>query len=150
MTEDGTRAKPSQLGKLFRYSEHWLGIVPAISLLQDAIDQFGPIEQQGKIANASWYVFANNTVKIIILDSQTTIASVRVTADFLEQKSVSKTLQEPLPTTLEEAMNIFGQMEVQENESCTASPVYQRPGVRVACDLGINPQKIRWIEFFII
>jgi len=140
MTKDNSKPNdPFDIIITWCPQDGWNDLVPGVSKLTDAIDKFGNYEAQVKFVNGIWYEFANKTVQVVLLDNETTIYKIRVSAGFPD-----KTL---LPMNIKDVEQIYGpviQIEVDEFGTVT----YERPGLRVACRLFDNPQPVKWLEFY--
>lgn len=142
MTEKNTNAE-SLAGKdrlcSWRPGDGWLGLIPGVSMLAQVVNQFGAIDSQGQYLNAHWYEFVDHSLRITILDDQKAITIIRITSEFPKKEFI--------PATLDEAKKVFADlMQTNIDEFCTAT--YESTGVRVACELFGNPQKVKWIEFY--
>jgi len=119
----------------------WLGIVPGKSLLQEIIDKFGQPDESWRMSNATSYLFASKTIEVSVLDSakQPIVCRMRILTGYNRENAI--------PKSLEEAEKTFGSLQQTEiTESSIA--LFERPGVRVACELFGDPPKIKWIEFY--
>jgi hypothetical protein len=122
-------------------TQGWLGIVPGVSTLQQAIAKFGLPETNHRLANGTCYLFANKKIEATVLDSdkQSNISLLRILSDCPYQDSI--------PETIAKARTIFGPLR-QTNVGESSMVTFERPGVRIGCELYGNPPKIKCLEFY--
>jgi hypothetical protein len=135
MNEDSLKTIESEC---WQPSQGWNGLLPGFSELKDAVKILGDFENESRVSNGKQYEFANGTVQVLVLNSESKIAKIRVLSDYPNK--------EYLPSDIDQAHHYFGFLEQTDfDESGTL--IFSAPGVRLACDAFADPHTIEWIEF---
>jgi hypothetical protein len=123
---------------LWCLGQGWNSLVPGVSELKDAIKQLGPVDCERRVTNGRQYEFADGTVQILVLNNETKIAKIRVSADYPDKELV--------PGDIDQVQQNFGFLEQTDvDESGTLT--FSAPGLRLACDAYSDPHALEWIEF---
>jgi hypothetical protein len=123
-------------------ADSWLGIIPGVNKLDDAKAKWGPISRSGRLANATWHEFVDNTIQVLILDrdaEQEIITRIRVKADC--------PIKDSIPQTLAQARKTFAALKKTSIDEL-GTVMYECPGLRIVCELFGKPAKVKWIEFY--
>ena len=122
-------------------ADGWLGLMPGLSRLEEVIEKFGPVDQNGRFVNGTWYEFAAGKIQVTVLDpgNQGVISKIRIISGCAVEGAI--------PDNLAEAHEIFGRLErAGIEELCTV--IYERPGMRLGCELSGDQPKVKWIEYY--
>lgn len=117
----------------------WIGLVPSLSTLADVIARLGQPSASSSLANAECYDFKDGAVRATFLHGETTLFKVWVSWKF-DDPSL-------MPRDLKEASSMFGRLKATRIEK-TVGIIYERPGLRLACEDATEPKVIKWIEFY--
>ena len=123
---------------IWRLGQGWHSLVPGISELKDAIKQLGPVEGERRVTNGKQYEFVDGSVQILVLNNETKIAKIRVSADYPNRELV--------PSDIDEVHRTFGFLE-QTDADESGTLTFSAPGIRLACDAYSDPHAVEWIEF---
>lgn len=123
---------------LWQVGQGWNGLIPGFSELKDALKILGASESESRVTNGKQFEFAKGAVQILVLNNETKIAKIRVSADYPDKALV--------PSDIDEVQVHFGFLEQTDcDESGTL--IFSAPGIRLACDAFSDPHAIEWIEF---
>lgn len=124
----------------WHWQEGWQGLVPSQSNLDHAIAALGAPCYIGELANGASYDFCGGSVRIVILDGESTINYLSIRPEFLPLQMV--------PHFLEEALALYGKFVVTRVERLEGA-VYERPGMRIHADAACDRPRIRHLEIFL-
>jgi hypothetical protein len=117
----------------------WLGLVPDLSTLDDAIDVFGPVTEQSELENARDFAFRDGLIRVTVLNDQHSIAKIWLSGE----------LKDPalIPANLNDARRYFGQLK-PTRMARFAGVIFESAGVRLACSPAGDPKSIEWMEIY--
>ncbi len=116
----------------------WNGLIPGVSLLTDAVANFGNYREL-KFINGVTYSFVDGAIQLVFLNDQSKLYKIRVASTFSNK--------ELMPTNIDEVIQRYGPL-IKMNGDELANVTYERPGLRVLCTLLDEPQIVKWLEFF--
>lgn len=122
----------------WRPGQGWLGVVPGITSIKDAVNKLGGICETAEMANGFSFDFKDGLIRVTSLEQQGTISKLWISGKLAGQNTI--------PGTLAGARNIFPGLRHAGNDATNAA-IYECSSLRLAATPGEDGQII-WIEFF--
>ena len=118
----------------------WQGLIPGASRLEDVIARLGAPSDKGTLTNGDYYEFDKGAVIVFFLNQSNLLSKLRITS-YVSQPGT-------LPQSIIEAREYFGPLTETRIDKLEGA-IFERPGVRVACDTFGDPALVRWIELYV-
>jgi hypothetical protein len=127
-----------QIG-VWKPEDGWLGLVPDLNTVDDAISLLGPVTDESEMENARDVVFRDGLIRVTVLKDQHSIAKIWL----------SGALQDPalIPANLSDARRQFGQLKPTRMERFSGV-IFEGAGVRLACTPTSDPKRVEWMEIY--
>lgn len=123
-------------------SQGWSGMVPGITTFEDALARFGQPTDSYELLNAkSLEFFGGKLVLTFMHDTPGVIAKIRVLS------ALSESSLQAIPTDIKQAKSLFGMLRLTKHDNLHGL-IFERPGLRIACDTSPEPEPVNWIEFY--
>lgn len=123
----------------WRPDDGWNGLIPGRSTLPQAIQLLGQPTNRSTLANAESFEFLAGSVRVCIMDDQPFISKIWVSRDINDSRLV--------PNTIEEARRTYGALKATRRDQLVGV-IFERPGLRIACNPSSSPERIEWIEVY--
>ncbi|HEY9785587.1 MAG TPA: hypothetical protein V6D17_09320 [Candidatus Obscuribacterales bacterium] len=117
----------------------WSGIMPGRSTVEQVFAVLGQPDEHSEMANGDCFDFKGGLIRITILSGQSAISKIWLSGDLSDGNLI--------PATLEEAVCCFGKLNATKRDAMHAQ-IFERPGVRVACNPSEPRLSIRWLELY--
>lgn len=128
-------------------AQGWSGLVPGVTTFDQAVLKLGqPSDSYDRLNSRSFEFFGGTLVLTTFNDAPDIIAKVRVLPVCANQNLNGVGPLEPVPVNLSQAKAWFGKLVLVKHDTMQGL-IFERPGVRIACDTNPEPEPIRWIEF---
>lgn len=127
-------------------AQGWSGIVPSVSTYEEITARIGQPSDSYELLNAKCLEFFEGKIVLTFMhDAPRVIAKVRVLPSL---SLVAKAgALDPVPTNLAEAKSTYGLLKLTKQDNLHGL-IFERPGLRIACDTNPEPEPIKWIEFY--
>ncbi len=131
-------------------SQGWSNMIPNLSTFQEAVELLGSPSDSYELLNAKCYEFFGGSLILTFMDDAPhVIAKIRVLPALSTQTNALKSNHsfEQVPSNLAQAKVAFGLLKLTKQDNMHGL-IFERPGLRIACDTNPEPEPIKWIEFF--
>ncbi len=124
--------------KKWRPGQGWLGVVPGITSIRDAINGLGGTCETAEMANGFSFDFKDGLIRVTAIEQHGTISKLWISGQLGRQGVI--------PSSLKAAQEIFPSLRLIGHDPFNAD-VYETPGVRLAAASGRDDGDVVWIEF---
>ncbi len=126
------------VNKEWQPGQGWLGVVPGVTLIKDAIDSLGGTCETAEMANGFSFDFKDGLIRVTAIEQKGTISKLWISGKLAEQGII--------PGTLTAAQKVFSSLRRTGNDASNLD-IYETQGVRLASSSGTDNGCLLWIEF---
>ena len=130
--------KSSLANKEWRPGQGWLGVVPGVTSIRDAINGLGGTCETAEMANGFSFDFKDGLIRVTTIEQHGTISKLWISGKLAQQGII--------PGSLKSAQNIFANLRMIGHDPSN-SDIYETRGVRLAAASGVDNGDVVWIEF---
>ena len=116
----------------------WLGVVPGVTLIRDAINKLGGTCETSEMANGYSFDFEDGLIRVTSIEQQGTISKLWISGELAGHGTI--------PGSLSSAREVFPELR-HVGSDATNAEIYACSSVRLAATPGPDG-KVIWIEFF--
>lgn len=127
------------VNKEWRPEHGWLGVVPGVTTIKDAINKLGGICETAEMANGFSFDFRDGLIRVTSIEQQGTISKLWISGQLADLGII--------PGTLKFAQSMFPNLNYVRHDSSNAE-IYESEGIRLAAATGSDNANVIWIEFF--
>lgn len=127
------------VNKEWRPEQGWLGVVPGVTTIKDAIDKLGGICETSEMANGFSFDFRDGLIRVTTIEQQGKISKLWISGELADQGII--------PGSLQYARSLFANLRHVRNDSSNAQ-IFESECIRLAALSGQDDANIIWIEFF--
>ncbi len=124
--------------KDWRPGHGWLGVIPGVTSIRDAIDGLGGTCETAEMANGFSFDFKDGLIRVTAIEQHGTISKLWISGRLAKQGVI--------PSSLKAAQEVFPNLRMIGHDASNAE-IYESRGVRLAAASGSNDGDIVWIEF---
>lgn len=129
----------SLISNQWRPGQGWLGVVPGLTTIKDAINELGGICETAEMANGFSFDFKDGLIRVTAIEQQGKISKLWISGKLAEQGVI--------PHSLKTAQRVFPNL-LRKGQDPTNADIYEGPGLRLATASGSDDGDVIWIEFF--
>ena len=116
----------------------WLGVIPGVTSIRDAINELGGTCETAQMANGFSFDFKDGLIRVTAIEQHGTISKLWISGRLANQGVI--------PASLKAAQDVFPNLRMIGHDPSN-SEIYETSGVRLAASSGSDDGDIVWIEF---
>ncbi len=116
----------------------WLGVIPGVTSIRDAINGLGGTCETAEMANGFSFDFKDGLIRVTAIEQHGTISKLWISGRLANQGII--------PGSLKAAQDVFPNLRMTGHDPSN-SEIYETRGVRLAAASGSDDGDIVWIEF---
>ncbi len=124
--------------KEWRPGQGWLGVVPGVTSIRDAINSLGGTCETAEMANGFSFDFKDGLIRVTTIELNGTISKLWISGQL--------SVQGVIPRSLKAAQEFFPNLRMIGHDPFNCD-VYETRGVRLAAASGSDDGELVWIEF---
>jgi|GEM_PF-4357428 hypothetical protein len=117
----------------------WLGVVPGVTTIKEAVNKLGGVCETAEMANGFSFDFRDGLIRMTSIEQQGTISKLWISGELAEQGII--------PGSLKYAKSMFSNLRLVRHDSSNAE-IYESDGIRLAAVTGNDDASVIWMEFF--
>jgi len=129
------------VNKEWRPDDGWLGIVPGVTTVKEAVDKLGGIGEASEMSNGISFDFRSGLIRVTCIEQKSSISKIWISGQLAEEGSI--------PRSLKCAQSLFPGLHMVGHDASNAA-IYEAAGVRLATPTNTDDADILWIEFFAV
>lgn len=127
-------------------AQGWSGMIPGATTFEDIASQIGQPTDSYELLNAKCFEFFDGKLILTFMhDAPHIIAKIRTLPALSSDSKAALFVR--VPQNLAEAKSAFGMLKLTKQDNLHGL-IFERPGLRIACDTNPEPEPIKWIEFY--